>query len=139
MTEVGLRERKKAATRERIVAVAIDLFSARGIEAVTVDEIAAAADVGKGTVYNYFRAKEDIVLALLIELDREALGGLVALADGKRDLAAVLDAAAWRILDAKAAHHPFVRAFFQRLFAADLLAALEPFQAPFDPGVGALF
>lgn len=52
------RDRKKIATRSQILAAAIDLFSRRGLDAVTIEEIAAAADVGKGTIYNYFATKE---------------------------------------------------------------------------------
>jgi AcrR family transcriptional regulator len=139
MTEVGLRERKKAATRERIVTAAIDLWSARGMEAVTVEEIAAAADVGKGTVYNYFRAKEDVVVAFLVALDSKALEGVPALADQAGDLADVLNEAALRILEAKADHHAFVRAFFARLFASEgFLAELGDVQTTLDRGIGGL-
>lgn len=59
--ETGLRERQKLARRERIVAVAIDLFAERGFDAVRVIDVARAADVSPGTVYNYFRTKEDLV------------------------------------------------------------------------------
>jgi tetracycline repressor-like protein len=45
------RARKKAAMRAQIIAAAIRLFSGHGIEAVTVDQIAAAADVGKGHMF----------------------------------------------------------------------------------------
>jgi AcrR family transcriptional regulator len=61
MTE-GLRERKKRQTRERISEVATHLFLERGFEDVTIAEVAAAADVSVKTVYNYFHAKEDLVL-----------------------------------------------------------------------------
>ncbi|MFF4018327.1 TetR/AcrR family transcriptional regulator [Streptomyces sp. NPDC001843] len=59
MTE-GLRERKKRQTRQYISDVATALFVERGFDAVTVAEIADAADVSVNTVYNYFPAKEDL-------------------------------------------------------------------------------
>src|SRR3954471_13588218 len=57
---VGLRERKKEQTRERIAQVARDLFLARGFENVTVAEVARAAEVAQKTVFNYFPTKEDL-------------------------------------------------------------------------------
>ncbi|MCZ1007458.1 TetR/AcrR family transcriptional regulator [Streptomyces lydicus] len=56
----GLRERKKRQTRQYISDVATGLFLARGFDAVTIAEIAEAADVSVNTVYNYFPAKEDL-------------------------------------------------------------------------------
>ncbi|MFE6777170.1 TetR/AcrR family transcriptional regulator [Streptomyces sp. NPDC057702] len=56
----GLRERKKRQTRQHISDVATGLFLERGFDAVTIAEIAAAADVSVNTVYNYFPAKEDL-------------------------------------------------------------------------------
>ncbi|RSN68494.1 MULTISPECIES: TetR/AcrR family transcriptional regulator [Actinomadura] len=58
----GLRERKKRETRRRIADAAAGLFTARGFDAVTIAEVAAAADVSVNTVYNYFETKEDLVL-----------------------------------------------------------------------------
>ena len=58
----GLRERKKRQTRQRISDVAIGLFVAHGFDNVTIAEVAAAAEVSVNTVYNYFQAKEDLVL-----------------------------------------------------------------------------
>ena len=57
-----LRESKKRETRQRISDVATALFFERGFEAVTVDEIAAAAKVSKMTVFNYFARKEELML-----------------------------------------------------------------------------
>jgi 16S rRNA (guanine966-N2)-methyltransferase len=56
------------ATRARIIETAIRIFGKRGLAAPTVEEIAAEAEVGKGTIYNYFATKEEIV-----ELYRKAL------------------------------------------------------------------
>ncbi|MET9064648.1 TetR/AcrR family transcriptional regulator [Streptosporangium sandarakinum] len=58
----GLRERKKRQTRQRISEVATGLFVERGFDHVTIAEVAAAAEVSVNTVYNYFEAKEDLVL-----------------------------------------------------------------------------
>ncbi|WP_448952836.1 TetR/AcrR family transcriptional regulator [Labrys neptuniae] len=54
------RARKRLAMRENISNVATRLFMERGFDHVTVDEIAAAADVGRMTVFNYFPRKEDM-------------------------------------------------------------------------------
>jgi AcrR family transcriptional regulator len=59
--EEGLRERKKRQTREAIAAAAMELFTERGFDAVTVADVAEAADVSEKTVYNYFPTKEELV------------------------------------------------------------------------------
>jgi AcrR family transcriptional regulator len=54
------RSRKRLATRNSISDVATRLFFERGFDQVTIDEIAAAADVGRMTVFNHFPRKEDM-------------------------------------------------------------------------------
>lgn len=58
-------ERKKEETHNRIITAAVALFNQRGLEAVTMEQIAEAADIAKGTLYNYFPAKEAIISAYL--------------------------------------------------------------------------
>ncbi|MCO6006871.1 TetR/AcrR family transcriptional regulator [Actinoallomurus purpureus] len=58
----GLRERKKQQTRRVISEAAIAMFLERGFDQVSVTDVAAAADVSKMTVFNYFPTKEDLVL-----------------------------------------------------------------------------
>lgn len=58
----GLRERKKRRTRERVYQEANRLFVERGFDRVTIAEVAEAAEVSVNTLYNYFEAKEDLVL-----------------------------------------------------------------------------
>ncbi len=56
----GRRERKKQQTRQAISDVATALFMERGFDAVTVAEVARAADVAVQTVFNHFPTKEDL-------------------------------------------------------------------------------
>ena len=84
----GLRERKKQQTRELIAETAHRLFSERGFEAVTVAEIARAADVSTQTVFNYFPTKEDLVYWRLESFADELLGTIRDRAPGESVLAA---------------------------------------------------
>ncbi|MFE9812799.1 TetR family transcriptional regulator [Streptomyces sp. NPDC005548] len=59
---MGLRERKKQKTRERIRREAYNLFAEHGYEATTVDQIADAAEVSPSTFFRYFPTKEDVVV-----------------------------------------------------------------------------
>ena len=60
----GLRDRKKAATRRALHVAALELVADRGLEAVSVEDIATAADVSPRTFFNYFPTKDDAVLGL---------------------------------------------------------------------------
>lgn len=57
----GLRERKKARTRALIQEHALRLFSARGYEATTAEQIAEAAEISPSTLFRYFATKADII------------------------------------------------------------------------------
>jgi AcrR family transcriptional regulator len=59
----GLREQKKRKTRATIIEAAVALFGERGYENTTIAALAEAAGVGKGTIYSYFRSKNEILLS----------------------------------------------------------------------------
>src|SRR5947207_13935850 len=58
----GRRAQSKQAIRERIVTAALNLFQTKGFDATTTKQIARKARIAEGTVFNYFRTKEDIAL-----------------------------------------------------------------------------
>ena len=60
----GLRERKKLATRHALHEAALHLVAAHGLDGVSVDDIAARADVSPRTFFNYFATKDDAVVGL---------------------------------------------------------------------------
>ena len=94
----GRRERKKRLTAERIALAAGTLFGQRGYEAVSVAEIAEAADVSEQTVYNRFATKEDLVFDRTDELDA-ALADAIAQRPPDTPAAAAVAPILHRILD----------------------------------------
>jgi AcrR family transcriptional regulator len=101
--ELGLRERKKRETRQRIADVAMGLFMLRGFDRTTVADVAEAADVSVNTVFNYFRTKEDLFFDRQ-ELAVQSLGRVVASRRAgesvveafRRDFHEALDERDWR-------------------------------------------
>ncbi len=60
-SRAGRRERHRTETRDRLYRAALSLFAERGFLETTVEDITEAADVGKGTFFNYFPTKEHIL------------------------------------------------------------------------------
>lgn len=106
-----LRVRKKEATRARIIDVAVRMFGARGIEAPTVEEIAAAAEVGKGTIYNYFRTKEQIVVAFMVDVETRVQERARRFAKARGPLADILVNLIRFHLRLKEPYRDFIRVF----------------------------
>ena len=77
MTET-LIERRRRLLRDEIARIAIDLFTSRGFDVVTVDDIAEAVGTSQRTFFRYFATKDDIVLDLARRLDQRLLDALDA-------------------------------------------------------------
>lgn len=61
----GRVARRQRRNRDALIAAAHDVMTEKGVEAATMLEIAERADVGAGTVYNYFKSKEELALAVI--------------------------------------------------------------------------
>jgi AcrR family transcriptional regulator len=115
----GLRERKRIETRQRIADIATVLFFQRGFDAVTVAEIATAADVSKVTVFNYFPRKED----MLFDRAPEAEAMLVDAVEQRAAEQTPVGAVRTLLVDLARAGHPLLGvgpsyADFQRIVLA---------------------
>jgi AcrR family transcriptional regulator len=71
---MGRRERKKQQINSKITSNARKLFQAGGYTGTTLEDIADAADIGIGTIYNYFHSKADLFLAIITDELKANLG-----------------------------------------------------------------
>jgi AcrR family transcriptional regulator len=135
------RARKKAAIRERIVTTGIELFSRHGIADVTVERIAEDADVGKGTVYNYFQTKEEIVLAFMLDMERRVQAKLGKFTASKAPAEKVLSQFIRMQFRMKARRLDFVRAMLRQMFTQteEFVPYMAEMQRIIDPALEALF
>ena len=78
----GLRERKKRQTRIDLARAAVSLFEVRGYDAVTIDDIAAQANVSRRTFFRYFDSKDDVVA---VDPEGKIAAMRIALRDGPPD------------------------------------------------------
>ncbi|MGW0334576.1 TetR/AcrR family transcriptional regulator [Streptomyces sp. NPDC003011] len=121
---IGLRERKRRRMYEVVSEAAIGLFLEKGFDAVSVAEVAAAAEISKPTLFRYFPAKEDLVLYRLADHEREAAR---VVAGQERPLAALrrhfLDGLEREDPVTGLNDHPDVLAFHALLYGTPALAA----------------
>ncbi|MER6786365.1 TetR family transcriptional regulator [Streptomyces sp. NPDC000658] len=128
MSETGLRERKRQRMYQAVSEVAVRLFLERGFDAVSVAEVAAAAEISKPTLFRYFPAKEDLVLHQIADHEQESARVVVA---GRAEGVAPLAALRRHFLAGLAADdpvtglndHPQVRAFYDLLYGTPSLVA----------------
>ncbi|MEV0622910.1 helix-turn-helix domain-containing protein [Nonomuraea sp. NPDC050404] len=136
MTEPpGRRERKKAATRQKIAETALRLFLERGYDAVGIRDVAAEADVAVTTLFSHFAAKEALVFEQDHDFEQRLTGAVTGRAPDEplmpalrremqvmvRHCAADSAAPIWRLIDGS----PALRAYEEsmRLRHAESLAA----------------
>src|SRR5947209_13957750 len=91
MVTGGLRERKKARTRQLIADTAARLFAERGYEQVAVSDVAREAEVAEQTLYNYFPTKEQLVTDRDQQIQDRLCGLIRARLPGVTPAAAVRD------------------------------------------------
>jgi AcrR family transcriptional regulator len=115
----GRRQRRAAETRLRLFRCALRLFAKRGFPSVTVEEITEAADVGKGTFFNYFESK-DHVLGVMAEIQisrvRDALS---AAGRGKQKIHTVLHRLVRRLVEEPGRSPSLARAFISSFLASE--------------------
>jgi AcrR family transcriptional regulator len=120
----GRRQRRATETRLRLFRCALHLFAERGFPAVTVEEITEAADVGKGTFFNYFESKEH-VLGVMAEIQlskvREAIS---ATSQGKQKIQSVLHRLARRLVEEPGRSPSLARAFISSFLASESVRAV---------------
>ncbi len=135
------RERKKEETRTRLLSTALTLLSETEFDALTVEAIADAADVGKGTIYNYFKTKEDIVVALFVDLERRVQNKVSKLSTDEHSLEKVLISFVRHQFRLKRPYIHFVRIFFTQMFARpeQMYPYIVELQAIIDPPLIRLF
>lgn len=135
------RERKKAEARQRIISVAMELFGRHGLEGVTVDRIADVADLGKGTIYNYFPAKENIIVAFMVELEARVQAKVSALISSTGSLESILAEFVRYQFQLKKPYHRFVRVLLGQMFmrTPDFMPYMVEMQKVIDPNLEQLF
>jgi AcrR family transcriptional regulator len=101
------REEAKALFRNAILAAAEQVFATRGFHAARIQDIAAAARIGVGTVYNHFADKEAVLVALMDERSAEFVARLAVTRDDPKDFVESLHARIGRLLEYVESHRGF--------------------------------
>lgn len=125
---MSLRERKKRATTKRIVAAATELFRTQGYEATRTREIADAAGIASGTLFNYAPTKHDVVVLIWRERVTELAEHALAAGSSQTEPLNIVDAVFRPLFDFYVEDRNLGRLFLQAVM----------FQNSVDPGLIAL-
>ncbi len=116
---MGRRQRRAAETRVRLFRCALQLFAERGLPNVTVEDITEAADVGKGTFFNYFESK-DHVLGVMAEIQLGKVREALTLAEsGKQSIQSVLHRLFLRVAEEPGRSPDLARALISSFLASE--------------------
>ncbi len=96
----SLREENAAATRAAILAAARQLFTAKGYDRASIDDIAAAAQVTSGALYHHFQSKREIMRAVFELLDQELVDRVNGASRGARGAAEIMRQSLETLFDA---------------------------------------
>lgn len=125
-TEEGLplREKAKAMYRQAILDAAEQVFGTKGIRGARIQDIAKVAGVSVGTVYNHFAQKEDIILALVSDQERELRQEFAASPEDPPGFVEAIRARHERVLQLIQKHRGFYSfALYEGIFDSDLVPA----------------
>jgi len=118
----GTRMQKRAKrTRRKLKRAALDVFAEKSVDAATVEEITEKADVGKGTLYQHFADKEDIVIKLVEDAVNHLIGYIRSYDSAPETLEDMLE----HLLNAHYSFSVDSREEFLLLFQGKLLLRLE--------------
>ncbi len=113
--KIPRREREKARQRQELLEVALSLFSEKGYHSVTMHEIAGKAEFAIGTLYRFFKNKEDLYRALILEKDEEFHGQLLKAIEENEDEVEKLRNYVKVIGEIFRAHVPIMRLYFSEI------------------------
>jgi AcrR family transcriptional regulator len=132
-------KRRRARTRDALLASAAQLFAAQGVEATTIAQIADGADIGYGSFYNHFQGLEDVAEVLAAESVRGILAATEATMVGVHDHR-MLPCVGARVILRSFLRDAVVRWMLERpfLFIETFQRQAEPFMRRFEtPGIEA--
>lgn len=107
----GRRERRQTETRERLMRCALRLFAERGFAGTSIEDITEAADVGKGTFFNYFPTKEHVLDAFGKSRIAKVEVGLAEARAGKKEVLHLLRQLAHKAADEEQITPKLMRSF----------------------------
>lgn len=114
-------QKRARSTRKKLKKAALDVFAEKSVDAVTVEEITEKADVGKGTLYQHFEDKEEIVVTLVEEAVKHLIDRIRSYETAPETLESMLE----HLLNAHYGFSIDSREEFLLLFQGKLLLRLE--------------